>query len=409
MRGIKEPRTTVFFFEIDTDITMNKYILLLVASLFWMGCADTPPANTTDEKQTAAPKATAVANQPAAQKGKPTVLSGDIAGLADNQKLFFDRKTLDATDVIGSVAANPNGAFELKTNIERPGIYRLRIGARPLYMLLEGGEKVYITAGVEGGRIVDHHIEGSLYAEEMEAWQGKLDPIAIKKYLENKTEDRPLMDLYLVEKLDLVGNIDLYKKVLASMQKAYPNDLYTKQFNSKVLSMEAKMNAQPVAIGRPAPEINLPNPEGKKIALSSLQGDVVLLDFWASWCRPCRVTNPHVVEMYKKYKKKGFNIYNVSLDGLDDRRLAMYQNNTASIQQATDMERTKWKQAIKDDKLTWKNHVSELRSWSSAVAALYGVNSIPKTFLLDRKGIIRYQNLRGEQLEAAIKTLLAEK
>ena len=113
--------------------------------------------------------------------------------------------------------------------------------------------------------------------------------------------------------------------------------------------------------------------------------------------------------MYDKYQRKGFNVYNVSLDGLDDRRLAMYQNNEASIQQATDLERSKWKQAIKDDKLTWKNHVSELRSWSSSVAALYGVNSIPKTFLLDRKGVIRYQNLRGQQLEDAIKTLLAEK
>jgi peroxiredoxin len=115
------------------------------------------------------------------------------------------------------------------------------------------------------------------------------------------------------------------------------------------------------------------------------------------------------VELYEQYKKKGFNVYNVSLDGLDDRRLAMYQNDETRIKQATEMERAKWKKAIQDDKLTWKNHVSELRSWSSSVAALYGVNSIPKTFLIDREGVIRYQNLRGDQLEAAIKELLAEK
>lgn len=386
---------------------MNKLFLFLTASLIWISCED--QATPTEENTTAATSNTAtVAATPSTPTGKATVISGDIEGLENGQKLFFDRKTLDATDVVASVTANPNGAFELSAPLENPGIYRLRVGARPLYMLLEGGEKVYLTAKVENGKIVEHNIEGSLYAEAMKEWQGKINPEEAKQYLQNSTQKRPLMDLFLVEKLDLVANIELYKKVLAELQEAYPNDLYTKQFNSKVLSMEAKINAQPVAIGRPAPEINLPNPEGKKIALSSLKGDVVLLDFWASWCRPCRFTNPHVVEMYQKYKKKGFNVYNVSLDGLDDRRLAMYQNNAASIEQATEMERAKWKQAIKDDKLTWKNHVSELRSWSSAVAALYGVNSIPKTFLLDREGIIRYQNLRGEQLEEAIKTLLAE-
>ncbi len=382
---------------------------MLVASLLWISCEDNNTTKDTDSATPPATKATAVANTAKAPTGKSTTISGDIVGLKSNQKLFFDRKTLDATDVVGSVLANPNGAFELSTPIDRPGIYRLRIGARPLYLLLEGGEKVYITAEVENGKIIAHQIKGSLYTDAMKNWQGKVDPVAAKEYLTNNSEKRPLMDLYLVEKLDLVANIDLYKKVLAELQEAYPNDLYTKQFNSKVLSMEAKINAQPVAIGRPAPEINLPSPSGKKIALSSLKGDVVLLDFWASWCRPCRFANPHVVEMYDKYQRKGFNVYNVSLDGLDDRRLAMYQNNEASIQQATDLERSKWKQAIKDDQLTWKNHVSELRSWSSSVAALYGVNSIPKTFLLDRKGVIRYQNLRGEQLEAAIKTLLAEK
>lgn len=388
---------------------MNKLFLFLAASLIWISCEDSTP-NSTKESTAAVTNNTApVSNTASTPTGKSTVISGDIAGLENGQKLFFDRKTLDATDVVASVTANPNGAFELSAPLEKAGIYRLRIGARPLYMLLEGGEKVYLTAKVENGKIVEHNIEGSLYADAMKDWQGKINPEEAKEYLKNSTEKRPLMDLFLVEKLDLVANIDLYKKVLAELQEAYPNELYTKQFNSKVLSMEAKINAQPVAIGRPAPEINLPNPEGKKIALSSLKGDVVLLDFWASWCRPCRFTNPHVVEMYQKYKKKGFNVYNVSLDGLDDRRLAMYQNNTASIEQATEMERAKWKQAIKDDKLTWKNHVSELRSWSSAVAALYGVNSIPKTFLLDRKGIIRYQNLRGEQLEKAIETLLAEK
>lgn len=410
MRNGNKCKITTFFIQIDTKYsTMNKFILLLAVNILWISCENNNPASTIDDKTPMTSTPTTVKPSSAPASGKVTVISGNILGLEKTQKLFFDRKTLDATNVVGTVETSPSGTFELSAPIDRPGIYRLRIGARPLYMLLEGGEKVHLTAKVENGKITEHQIEGSLYAAAMKEWQGKVDAIAAKDFLTKSTEKRPLMNLYLVEKLDLVSNIDLYKKVLAELQEVYPNDLYTKQFNSKVLSMEAKINAQPVAIGRPAPEINLPNPNGKKIALSSLKGDVVLLDFWASWCRPCRFANPHVVELYNKYKKKGFNVYNVSLDGLDDRRLAMYQNNEASIQQATEMERNKWKQAIKEDKLSWKNHVSELRSWSSSVAALYGVTSIPKTFLLDRKGVIRYENLRGEQLEQAIKILLAEK
>jgi peroxiredoxin len=388
---------------------MNNYILFLAASIFWFSCADSTPVTDTELQTTDAATNGAVVAPTAQPAGPQTLVLGTIKGLENGQKLFFDKKTLDATDVVGSVAVNPNGAFELATPDKGPGVYRLRIGARPLYLLLEGGEKVTINATVENNKIVEHEIEGGLYSEEMQQWQGKIDHAAAKKYLEESTKARPLLDLYLVEKLDLATNIELYKKVLAGLKEQYPNDLYTKQFNSKVLSMEAKINAQPVAVGRPAPEINLPDPNGNKIALSSLKGDVVLLDFWASWCRPCRFSNPHVVELYEQYKKKGFNVYNVSLDGLDDRRLAMYQNDETRIKQATEMERAKWKKAIQDDKLTWKNHVSELRSWSSSVAALYGVNSIPKTFLIDREGVIRYQNLRGDQLEAAIKELLAEK
>jgi peroxiredoxin len=120
------------------------------------------------------------------------------------------------------------------------------------------------------------------------------------------------------------------------------------------------------------------------------------------------MSNPHVVEMYNKYNKKGFDVFNVSLDGIDDKKAAMYQNNATRIAQATQLEKEKWRQAIKTDGLLWKNHVSELRSWSSPVAALYEVNSIPKTFLLDKKGVIRYENLRGKALEDAIQVLIKE-
>lgn len=394
---------------------MKKYYILFLVSSILIGCSDTTNETATTDT-TSQNKALAVntststsINKVPTIEGTPTTIVGNIQGLEEGKKIFFDKKTLDATDVVGTTLLTADGSFELKTGIKNPGIYRVRLGAKPIYMLLKGGEQIELSATMDGYKIKNYTLTGSLYPEEMKMWNDDLNAIKIKAYLEETDEKKPLLHLYLVEKLDLVANIKIYKKVLESLKEAYPNDLYTRQFNSKVLSMEAKLKAQPVAVGAEAPEINLPNPQGKKIALSSLRGKVVLLDFWASWCRPCRITNPHVVEMYDKYNKKGFDVFNVSLDGIDDKRAAMYQNNAETIAKATEIEKGKWKDAIKTDKLRWKNHVSELRSWSSPVAALYGVNSIPKTYLIDREGLIRYENLRGQALENAIRTLLAEK
>lgn len=381
----------------------NRLLLLSVGLL--ISCSDT----TTNVEPITENNSTTVTAEPTPTiKGTPTTIKGTVTGLTAGQKIFFDKKTLDATEIMATGTLDANSAFEIKTGVEAPGIFRVRLGAKPVYMLLQGGENIEITATMNGYNIENYTLTGGLHAEEMKTWDGDLDPAKIAKYLSSATESKPLLDLYLVEKLDIMANIKLYKKVLEQLIATYPNDTYTKQFTSKVLSTEAKINSHPLGIGAEAPEINLPNPNGKLLSLHALRGKVVLLDFWASWCRPCRMTNPHVVEMYQKYSSKGFDIFNVSLDGLDDKRATMYQNDANAMSQAIELERSKWKQAIKDDKLTWKNHVSELRSWNSPVAMTYQVNSIPKTFVLDRKGVIRYQDLRGEELEKAIKTLLAE-
>jgi thiol-disulfide isomerase/thioredoxin len=164
---------------------------------------------------------------------------------------------------------------------------------------------------------------------------------------------------------------DIYKKLDDALFKKYPNSGYIKSFHESV----AKQNQ--LAIGTPAPEIALNTPEGTPLSLSSLKGKVVLVDFWASWCGPCRAENPNVVNAYKKYASKGFDIYSVSLDKDAD----------------------KWKQAIQKDGLTWKNHVCDFKFWQSPVVQLYNFNSIPTNVLIDKKGNILAKNLRGEELE----------
>ena len=137
-------------------------------------------------------------------------------------------------------------------------------------------------------------------------------------------------------------------------------------------------------IGATPPEIRLPDRSGKPFNWESLKGKTVLLDFWASWCGPCRRENPNVVRLYNQYKNKGFEILGVSLD----------------------KDKGQWLQAIEQDKLTWK-HVSDLKGWRNEAAQTYHVSSIPATFLLDGSGKIIAKNLRGRSLEAKLAELLA--
>ncbi|MFI5149086.1 MAG: redoxin domain-containing protein [Bacteroidia bacterium] len=173
---------------------------------------------------------------------------------------------------------------------------------------------------------------------------------------------------------DKEASFPYFEKVSISMKKKYPEQKNLQAFYDYV----DKMNK--LSIGSVAPEIKLNNPEGKDIALSSLKGKVVLVDFWASWCGPCRKENPHVREIYHTYHDKGFEVYSVSLD-----------DNKAS-----------WMKAIADDSLIWVNHVSELKKWQSAVVPQYEIKGIPMTVLLDRQGRIIAKNLRGDQLAAKV-------
>lgn len=215
-----------------------------------------------------------------------------------------------------------------------------------------------------------------------------------KKFIEQKPNSPA--NLSAIQNMNPVENIDILKGVLANLESTMKGSPYLVNLKDHIAKVEQQaiqqkqqkeLEAQQLALlapGNQAPEISLPNPNGKEIKLSDLKGKVVLIDFWASWCKPCRFENPNVVKVYNKYKNKGFEILGVSLD----------RNKDA------------WINAINQDKLTWK-HVSDLKFWSSEAAKTYGVKGIPFTVLVDKEGKIIATKLRGKALEDKLAELFS--
>ncbi|MBP2833954.1 AhpC/TSA family protein [Aquimarina sp. U1-2] len=159
-----------------------------------------------------------------------------------------------------------------------------------------------------------------------------------------------------------------------------------KDLNARINTATAQSLQKRIDIGSEAENFSAPTPDGKTLSLKESMGKITIIDFWASWCKPCRIENPNVVKVYHKYHDKGLNIIGVSLD----------RNQKA------------WVKAIQDDQLDW-NHVSHLQFWQEPIAKAYGVRSIPATFIIDEKGNVIAKNLRGPALEEKISELLGEK
>lgn len=342
-------------------------------------------------------------------------ISGQISD-AMSMKVFLDKTDANNnTLVLGQTETDPSGKFtiELAEPFE-PGLYRLRIGAKRTMLVLEDNVKhIDIEGDLTSLGNYAYAISGSKSAKEFTQVMNrmntqKMPEPEVKDYIQ--TTDYPYAGMQLA--LSSFGNRPEYwetHKVAADRVLAkYPEDklamnyaTFAKQLEQSYMVSQARNK---IKVGEEAPDIVMESPDGKTYKLSDLKGKIVLVDFWASWCGPCRKNNPHVVEVYNKYKDKGFTVFSVSLDGVDERTRKRLPN-PETIEQTIERSKERWLDAIEKDNLTWEYHVSDLAKWDTKAAKMYGVTGIPKTFLIDRDGKIAAVNPRYDLEEQLVKIL----
>ena len=183
--------------------------------------------------------------------------------------------------------------------------------------------------------------------------------------------DNSIASFFVADYLKIDDHFNFWDSLILKYEKDLGYTSYYKALNEKFNRIKV------LSIGQYAPEISLNDPDENQLTLSSLRGKYVLLDFWAAWCRPCRVENPNIVKMYNKYKNYGFEVFQVSLD----------------------RDKSTWINAINKDGLNELNHVSDLKFWKSDAAITYNIKSIPASFFIDPDGKIIAKNLRGPRLE----------
>ncbi|MBA6151502.1 TlpA disulfide reductase family protein [Gelidibacter maritimus] len=352
------------------------------------------------------------------------VINGTAPGVFNGVRVHLKTVDNQQREVIKDTAIVMNETFIFKGDIGAPQLWYMTINsvAGRLPIIIENGE---ITISVNPENLGGSTISGSKSNDALTTYMQKAQELTSKRNAliaenrtlttaENKSENARLaiairdinqeladyptnfisehpdnyFSLVLMESLIATPNTDF--EIIEQKFNAMNSDLKASEYGKRVfVQLEnkklqmAKFSA--LDIGKVAPDFSAPNPDGNTLALSDIRGKVTIIDFWASWCGPCRKENPNVVKVFQKYHDKGLEIINVALDrpGHKDR----------------------WLKAIKDDKLTW-HHVSNLNYFNDPIAKLYNINSIPATYILDESGKIVAKNLRGAALEAKIGELL---
>jgi thiol-disulfide isomerase/thioredoxin len=341
---------------------------------------------------------------------KSPVITGRL-NHADKKWIYLQRITEEGERTVDSTQTSSDGEFKLKNPADSVDFYILRTdNTNFIFLVLNKDEFLEINGDannlqnsyeVKGSsdskllrllRTYDSLLSDSLnkaYTEFRDSIPAKKDSLGIilQEFYTNVMEEyarnfirqnlSSIVSLSATKFLNQHAEYSLLRELEDSLVKKYPGNKYVSDYQL----LMAELNKLPP--GSMAPEISMSNPEGKNISLSSLRGKIVLVDFWASWCLPCRKENPHLKEIYSKYKQKNFEILGVSLD---DNAVA-------------------WKQAIQNDKLSW-NHVSDLKKWKSSVVKDYSIEAIPFSVLVDKDGKIIARGLRPGELDLKISQAL---
>jgi len=345
----------------------------------------------------------------AAEEGKEGMVSieGKVLNPQEDGVVMLFEIIDNTRQNVDSFAINNDGTFELEVEKGEPSFYVINIYNTQERLLIIGEQDLTIEADGASNEGI-FKIEGSEDAkllQEYQALQEQLsqqaqalqqkymsaeDKAAVEAEYEAFLEDTftklkdftrnagtSLVAVLALSQIDMNEELAFVDEISAKLAEVYPDNEMVKGFRERVQAVER------TAVGSEAPDIELENPEGEVVSLSSLKGKYVLIDFWASWCQPCRAENPNVVRIYNEYKDKGFEIFGVSLD----------------------RNKPDWVEAIKQDNLEWV-HVSDLKFWNSEVVPRYNIEGIPMTYLLDKEGKIIAKNLRGKALEDKLREVL---
>ncbi len=348
-------------------------------------------------------------------------ITGTAAGIENGKKIYLQKQDEKKANSFINVdsAKVENGKFSFKGKTDGPSIHFLQVDKSEgkVVFILEGGK---INFTIYKDSIGKSKIGGTRSNNDLQSFNAaamKIQDKMMKFQKDNNdkfNEASAKKDTVVVNQL--MSEIKAYQDQMVALSSDFPeknpksflsvlfiDNMFnnpeadikkiTKIYESLDASLketkaakliETKLaNHKNLSVGSPAPDFSGPGPEGQTISLKQSLGKVTIIDFWASWCGPCRKENPNVVQLYKDYHAKGLNIIGVSLD----------------------KDGTKWKEAIAKDGLEW-THLSSLQFWQEPVAVLYNIKSIPATYILDDKGNIIAKDLRGEALRAKIAAIL---
>ena len=325
-----------------------------------------------------------------------STVSGVVSGAPEGVSIVVGEAQGGKLVPTDTVTIDAKGRYKIERKLEDPLFLALSLtmSQSPLvHVMLMPGEKMtlnleyhpvsnalYILSTKGSENMAVYKEFNNMMVQATERPEERIDMPAMMQQLLSDNAS-VLMSAFMVTYFESAFDqyASLYKQVRDSLIGKYPDDVFVRQIDQKLRTA--------VVVGMEAPDIVMAGVDGKERRLSDLRGKMVLVDFWASWCRPCRLENPNVVRIYNQYHDKGFEIFSVSLD-----------NN-----------RDAWVNTIAADKLEWPNHMSDLRGWSNAAAKLYGVSSIPATVLVGPDGKVLARNLRGNAIEQFLKEYFEKK